>query len=96
MAVAMAQDRRPRLFAVGPVLRRAPPRVALARQRRLELRFQEFFDEGPDAGAHPSLQWVKPVRAEKKLRLGRTRDLRCGICRHGVISPGAPTPVMAC
>src|SRR4051794_24570804 len=65
MAVAMAQDRRPRHFAVGPVLRRAPPRVALARQRRLEFRLQEGFDEGPDAGAHPSLQWVKPVRAEK-------------------------------
>src|SRR3954471_11696573 len=96
MAMAMARHRRPRLFAVGPVLRRAAPRVALARQRRLELRLQKLFDEGSDARAHPGLQRIKPVRAEKKLRLGRMLGLGCGMCRHSVISPGAPTPAMVC
>src|SRR4051812_37670785 len=95
MTVAMARHRRLRLFA-APGFRRAAARVALARQRRLEFRLQKLFDEGPDARAHSGLQWIKPVLAEKKLRLGRTRDLRCGICRHGVISAGAPTPVMVC
>src|SRR4051794_20046427 len=36
-----------------------------------------------------------PVLAEKKRRLSRLRGRGCGICRHGVISAGAPTPVMA-
>ena len=63
MAVAMAQDRRPRHFAVGPVLRRLPPLVALARQRRLEFRLQKLFDEGADAHAHPGLQRIKLISA---------------------------------
>ena len=95
-AVERGVGRRPRLFAVGPVSGCAPPRVALARQRRLELRFQEFFDEGPDAGADPGLQWVKPVRAE--LQFAPVEPATCDVkwlC-HRVISPGAPTPVMAC
>ena len=42
-----------------------------------------------------SLHRIKPVLAEKKRRLSRLRGRGCGICRHGVISAGAPTPVMA-
>src|SRR3954466_11877571 len=93
MAVAMARHRRLRLFA-APGLRRAAARVALARQRRLEFRLQKLFDEGPDTRAHSGLQWIKPVLAEKKLRLGRRLGLECGICCHGMISAGAPTPVI--
>src|SRR5205823_14697599 len=68
----------------------------LAAKRSLQLGFEQFLDEGADAGAHSCLQRIKPVFAEKTLRLGRTRDRGCDICRHGVISAGAPTPVMAC
>src|SRR4051812_15442048 len=96
MAVAMARHRRPRRVVAGTGLRRAAARVALAAQRGFQLGFEQLLDEGADAGAHPGLQRIKPVFAEKTLRLGRTRSRGRDICRHGVISAGAPTPVMAC
>src|SRR4051812_40220992 len=96
MAVAMARHRRPRRVVAGTGLRRAAARVALAAERGLQLGFEQLLDEGADAGAHPGLQRIKPVFAEKTLRLGRTRGRGCDICGHGVISAGAPTPVMAC
>src|SRR4051794_13248100 len=96
MAVAMARHRRPRRVVAGTGLRRAAARVALAAERGFQLGFEQLLDEGADAGAHPGLQRIKPVFAEKTLRLGRTRGWGCDICRHGVISAGAPTPVMAC
>src|SRR3954449_9586955 len=96
MAVAMARHRRPRRVVAGTGLRRAAARVALAAERGLQLGFEQFLDEGADAGAHPGLQRIKPVFAEKTLRLGRTRGRGCDLCGHGVISAGAPTPVMAC
>src|SRR3954468_25085870 len=73
----------------------ALPRSTLAAKRSLQLGFEQFLDEGADAGAHPRLQRIKPVLAEKKRRLSRLRGRGCDICRHGVISAGAPTPVMA-
>src|SRR3954453_19381785 len=96
MAVAMARHRRPRRVVAGTGLRRAAARVALAAERGFQLGFEQLLDEGADAGAHPGLQRIKPVFAEKTLRLGRTRGWGCDICGHGVISAGAPTPVMAC
>src|SRR5215211_7456130 len=96
MAVAMARHRGPRRFGAGTFLECLASLVTLAAQRSVQLGFEQFLDEGPDAGAHPCLQRIKPVFAEKTLRLGRIRDRRCGLCGHGVISAGAPTPVMAC
>src|SRR4029434_681310 len=95
MAVAVAQHRRLRRFGAGPLLGCPASRVTLAAQRSLQLGFEQLLDEGADAGAHPSLQRIKPVLAEKKRRLSRLCGRGCGICRHGVISAGAPTPVMA-
>src|SRR3954451_23189632 len=95
MAVAMARHRGARRFGAGLCLRGPASRVTLAAKRRLQLGFEQFLDEGADAGAHPSLQRIKPVLAEKKRRLSRLRGRGCDICRHGVISPGAPTLVMA-
>src|SRR4029453_14874317 len=94
MAVAVARDGPPRV-AAGTGLRHRAPLVALAAERGLQLGFEQLLDEGADARAHPGLQRIKPVFAEKTLRLGRTRGRGCDICRHGVISAGAPTPVMA-
>src|SRR3954471_13218596 len=71
----------------------ALPRSTLAAKRSLQLGFEQFLDEGADAGAHPRLQRIKPVFAEKTLRRGRIPDRGCDICRHGVISAGTPTPV---
>src|SRR3954468_6371378 len=96
MAVAMARHRGPRRFGAGPFLGCPASRVTLAAQRGFQLGFEQLLDEGADAGAHPGLQRIKPVFAEKTLRLGRTRSRGRDICRHGVISAGAPTPVMAC
>src|SRR5215203_4581487 len=96
MAVAMARHRGARRFGGGLCLGCPASRVTLAAQRSLQLGFEQLLDEGADAGAHPRLQRIKPVLAEKTLRLGRTRGRGCDICRHGVISAGAPTPVMAC
>src|SRR3954452_23324774 len=72
------------------------PRSTLAAKRRVQLGFEQVLDEGSDAGAPPRLERIKPILAEKTLRLDRTRGRGCDICCHGVISPGAPTPVMAC
>src|SRR5215217_386485 len=96
MAMAVARHRGPRRFGAGLCLGCSASLVALAAKRSVQLGFEQFLDEGPDAGAHPCLQRIKPVRAEKTLRLDRTRGRGCAICRHGVISAGAPTPVMAC
>src|SRR4051794_16360706 len=95
MAVAMARHRGARRFGAGLFLGCPASLVTLAAQRSLQLGFEQFLDEGADAGAHPRLQRIKPVLAEKKRRLSRLRGRGCGICRHGVISAGAPTPVMA-
>src|SRR3954454_15269460 len=96
MAVAVARHQGPRRFGAGLFLGCLASRVTLAAERGFQLGFEQFLDEGADAGAHSSLQRIKPVFAEKKLRLGRTRSRGRDICRHGVISAGAPTPVMAC
>src|SRR3954454_147720 len=95
MAVAMARHRGARRFGAGLCLGCPASRVTLAAKRSLQLGFEQFLDEGADAGAHPRLQRIKPVLAEKKRRLSRLRGRGCGICRHGVISAGAPTPVMS-
>src|SRR3954449_5565973 len=95
MAVAVARHRGARRFGAGLCLGCPASRVTLAAKRSLQLGFEQFLDEGADAGAHPRLQRIKPVLAEKKRRLSRLRGRGCGICRHGVISAGAPTPVMA-
>src|SRR3982750_3950140 len=96
MAVAMARHRGPRRFGAGLCLGCPASLVTLAAERGFQLGFEQFLDEGADAGAHPRLQRIKPVFAEKTLRLGRTRSRGRDICRHGVISAGAPTPVMVC
>src|SRR4051794_30382342 len=75
-------DRAARVVA-GTGLRRAAARVALAAERGFQLGFEQLLDEGADAGAHPGLQRIKPVFAEKTLRLGRTRGWGCDICGHG-------------
>src|SRR6185295_4556546 len=95
MAVAVARHQGPCRFGAGLCLGCLASRVTLAAERGFQLGFEQFLDEGPDAGAHPCLQRIKPVFAEKTLRLGRIRGWGCDICRHGVISAGAPTPVMA-
>src|SRR5947199_7557835 len=95
MAVAVARYAGPRRFGAGLCLWCPASRVTLAAQRSLQLGFEQLLDEGADAGAHPRLQRIKPVLAEKKRRLGRLCGRGCGICHHGVISAGAPTPVMA-
>src|SRR3954452_22428756 len=66
MAVAMARHRGARRFGAGLCLRGPASRVTLAAKRRLQLGFEQFLDEGADAGAHPGLQRIKPVLAEKK------------------------------
>src|SRR5215211_1264699 len=91
----MARHRGARRFGAGLCLGCPASLVTLAAQRSLQLGFEQLLDEGSDAGAHPRLQRIKPILAEKKRRLGRTRGRGCDICRHGVISAGAPTPVMA-
>src|SRR4029453_4136072 len=96
MAVAMARHRGARRFGAGLCLGCPASRVALAAKRSLQLGFEQFLDEGSDAGAHPRLERIKPILAEEPLRLGRTHGRGCDICCHGVISAGAPTPVMAC
>src|SRR5215203_2759551 len=96
MAVAMARHRGARRFGGGLCLGCPASLVTLAAKRSLQFGFEQFLDEGSDAGAHPCLERIKPILAEKTLRLGRTRGRGCDICRHGVISAGAPTPVMAC
>src|SRR3954449_2456239 len=95
MAVAVARHRGARRFGAGLCLGCPASLVTLAAKRSVQLGFEQFLDEGADAGAHPRLQRIKPVLAEKKRRLSRLRGRGCGICRHGVISAGAPTPVMA-
>ena len=73
MAVAMARHRGARRFGAGLCLRCPASRVTLAAKRSLQLGFEQFLDEGADAGTHPSLQRIKPVLAEKKRRLSRLR-----------------------
>src|SRR5215210_8613867 len=96
MAMAVARHRGPDRFGAGPCLGCPASLVTLAAKRSVQFGFEQFLDEGSDAGAHPCLERIKPILAEKTLRLGRTRGRGCAICRHGVISAGAPTPVMAC
>jgi hypothetical protein len=96
MAVALARHRGARRFGAGLFLGCPASLVTLAAQRSLQLGFEQFLDEGADAGAHPGLQRIKPGLAEAKRRLDRTRGWGCGICGHGVISAGAPTPVTVC
>src|SRR5918993_4383754 len=95
MAVAMARHRGPRRFGAGRYLGCPASLVALASKRSVQLGFEQFLEEGADGGAPPRLQRIKPVFAEKTLRLGRIPNRGCDSCRHGVISTGAPTPVMA-
>ena len=86
MPVAHADNRRRRLGA-GPILGCPASFVTLAAKRSLQLGFA-------DAGAHPCHQRVKPVVAEKKRRLDRTRGWRCDICgqhRRDLRSPEAST-----
>ena len=82
----MADNRRSRLIRRRQ-LQSAP--VARPRQRRIE-----FFDHRLDEAAHlrsqACLDRIKPI-VEKLLIGDITRRLR-GICFHGVISIGAPTP----
>src|SRR4051812_3141775 len=73
MAVAMARHRGARRFGAGLCLGCPASRVTLAAKRSLQLGFEQFLDEGADAGAPPRLQRIKPVLAEKKRRLSRLR-----------------------
>ena len=68
----MARHPRPRRFSPGPFLGCPASLVTRTAQRSLQLGFKQFLNEGSDAGAHPRLQRIKPVLAEKTLRLRRT------------------------
>src|SRR3954466_939067 len=72
------------------------PLVALAQQAGLELLLQDRLDERADLPAYRIFQRIEPARALENHRLRPTRGRQCDISRHGVISAGAPTPVLAC
>src|SRR3982751_6811917 len=92
MAVAMARHRGPRRFGAGLCLGCPASLVTLAAERGFQLGFEQFLDEGADAGAHPRLQRIKPVFAEKTLRLGRTRSRGRGNFLLRGVSSRAPHP----
>src|SRR3954471_24552786 len=70
--------------------------ASLAGRRGLELLLQDRLDERADLPAYRSFQRIEPARALENHRLRPTRGRQCDISGHGVISAGAPTPVLAC
>ena len=69
-----------------------PALVAAASQGRGRLLLDQLFDEDPDPIPDCCLDRVGPSFPQKQRRLFRRRR---AIRRHGVISPGAATPVLA-
>jgi hypothetical protein len=69
------------------------PILPVPPQHSVAFRFQEFLDEAANAGPHPGLQRIEPIVAKKKRSFGRFRCRFYGICFHGMISIGAPTPI---
>ena len=91
LAVAMAMAHcRCRHLPVTPSL------VALARQAGLEFLLEDRLDERAPLAAHRLFEGIEPVLPLENHGLGRTCRRGCDISRHGVISAGAPTPVLAC
>ena len=76
-----------------PALRRRRPRVAPAPKRCLELPLDQVFDEGADPAPDAGLDRVESGLPREWRPLGG-RPV-AAILVHGVVSAGAPTPVMA-
>ena len=70
----------------------ASPLVASAPQRRLELLLHQFLDQAADPASQACLDRVEPGLSGKQRLLPRSL---AAILVHGVVSAGAPTPVMA-
>ena len=70
----------------------ADPPIAPASQRRLEFLLHQFLNQAPDPDPHPGLNRIEPGLSGKQRLLGRPL---AAILVHGVVSAGAPTPVMA-
>ena len=68
------------------------PLVAPAPQRRRQLLLDQLLDEAADPLPQPGLDRVEPGLPGEQRRPGR---LLAAILVHGVVSAGAPTPVMA-
>jgi hypothetical protein len=71
---------------------RAPP-VAAAPERRLELLLDQFLDQAADPAPYPGLERIEPSIPGEQPVLRRPL---AATFVHGVVSTGAPTPVMAC
>jgi hypothetical protein len=70
------------------------PFISVPPKCSVEFRFQEFLDEAANAGPHPGFQGVEPIVLKKKRSFGRLLPRFYGIRFHGVISIGAPTPIL--
>src|ERR1019366_1310283 len=69
------------------------PLISVSPKRRLQFRFQEFFDEAANAGPHPGFQGIEPIVPKEKRSFGCLRRRFYGIRFHDVISIGAQTPI---
>src|SRR3984893_8822004 len=69
------------------------PFIPVPPKRSVEFRFQEFLDEGANAGPHPGFQRIEPIATKKKRSFGRFSRRFYGMRFHGVISIGASTPI---
>src|SRR3954469_15733521 len=70
----------------------ASPLVAAAPQRRLELLLHQLLNQAADPAPQAGFDGVKPGLPGKQRLLGSPL---AAILVHGVVSTGAPTPVMA-
>jgi hypothetical protein len=70
------------------------PFVPIPSQGGVEFGFEKLLDERANARGRPIFKGIEPIIAEKILAFGRAnRRLRAIHC-HGVISVGAPTPIL--
>ena len=69
-----------------------PAFVPPSSQRDGQLLLDQLFDEAPDPIPDPRLDRVRPSFPQKQRRVVHSRH---AIRRHGVISAGATTPVLA-
>jgi hypothetical protein len=69
-----------------------PALIPSSSQRGGQFLLDQLFDEAPDPIADSRLDRVGPSFPQKQRRVVHSRR---AIRRHGVISPGAPTPVLA-
>jgi hypothetical protein len=68
--------------------------VAAAPERSPQLLLEQLLEKAADPLPQPSLDGIEPGLPGEQRRLGgRPLD---AILVHGVVSAGAPTPVMAC